>query len=77
MPKLWGRWQARARLKSRFKFFGDIITELRKVIWPSRSELLRLTLLVLAVCIVVAVILGVMDFGFGRLIRIILLAGSQ
>lgn len=55
---------------------GDTIAELRKVIWPSRGELLRLTIMVLAVCVVVALILGLADFGFGTLVRGVFLSGK-
>lgn len=65
------RWQ---RVRRRFGFFGDIIAELRKVTWPSRQELTRLTGLVLAVLIVFGLLLGLTDFGFSRLINAVFLA---
>ena len=55
--------------KSRFEFIGNIIAELKKVVWPTRQEAIRLTLMVLAVCIVIGIILGVVDFGFTKLVR--------
>ena len=57
------------RIRPRFRFFDDIISELKKVMWPSRQELVRLTLMVLAVCIAAAIVLGVADYGFGKLVR--------
>ena len=56
-------------LRSRFGFLGDIISELKKVMWPTREELVRLTLMVLGVCVVAAIVLGVMDYGFSELVR--------
>jgi preprotein translocase subunit SecE len=53
--------------KSRFSFFADVVTELRKAHWPTRQEALRLSILVLAVCIVVGAILGGFDLVFARL----------
>ena len=53
--------------RSRFRFFGDLVGELRKVHWPTRQETLRLSLLVIILCAIVGVILGVLDFGFTRL----------
>jgi len=53
---------------TRFRFFGDIIGELRKVVWPTRQEAIRLTLMVLAVCIVVGLIMFGVDYGFARLV---------
>jgi len=58
--------------KERFKFVSDIIAELRKVTWPSRAEALRLTGMVIAFTIVVAIILGVIDYGFSKLMNVIL-----
>ncbi len=57
----------------RFKFFGEIISELRKVVWLSRREAIYLTVLVLIVAGVAGVILGVLDYGFTRLVDEILL----
>jgi preprotein translocase subunit SecE len=53
--------------KSRFSFFPGVVAELRKAHWPTRQEALRLSILVLIVCIVVGAILGVLDLAFARL----------
>jgi preprotein translocase subunit SecE len=57
--------------KERFKFVSDIIAELRKVTWPSRGEALRLTSLVIAFTVAIAIILGVIDYGFSKLMNVI------
>ena len=56
------------RSGSRFRFIGETISELRKVVWLSRREALYLTGLVLIVAGIVGVILAVLDYGFTRLI---------
>ncbi|MQG01802.1 MAG: preprotein translocase subunit SecE [SAR202 cluster bacterium] len=48
-----------------FRFFGEVVGELRRVTWPSMNETLRLTLMVLAVSVVIGVVLGVADLIFG------------
>jgi preprotein translocase subunit SecE len=53
--------------RSRFSFFSEATEELKKVHWPTRQEALRLSLLVLAVCVIAGAILGALDFGFTRL----------
>jgi len=53
--------------KSRFSFFPEVVAELRKAHWPTRQEAVRLSILVLAVCIVVGIILGGLDWAFARL----------
>ena len=50
-----------------FKFVGEVISELKKVTWPSREEATRLTLLVLAVSISVGTALWIIDSIFTQL----------
>ena len=49
---------------SRFRFFGDVIAELKKVVWLSRREAVYLTILVLIVSLIAGLVLGVIDYGF-------------
>lgn len=53
----------------RFGFIGEIIAELKKVIWLSRREIAYLTVLVLIVCIVAGLVLGIIDLGFANLVN--------
>lgn len=62
--------------KSRFAFFKDFLDEMRKVTWPSRRETIRLTLMVIAVCAVVGLILGAIDYGFAELVAKVFLGGG-
>jgi len=59
----------------RFKFIGEIIAELKKVVWLSRREVLYLTGLVLLAAIVSGLFLGAFDFGFAQLVNKIFLGG--
>ena len=43
----------------------DIISELRKVTWPSRREVMNLTVVVLVVSLLLGMLLGLADLGFG------------
>ncbi|MEA3442885.1 MAG: preprotein translocase subunit SecE [Chloroflexota bacterium] len=61
--------------KPKFRFLSDAIGELKKAHWPTRQEALRLSLLVLAVCIIVGAILGGLDFGFTKLFTNVFLGG--
>ncbi len=47
-----------------FQFFGEVVSELKKVTWPSRQETIRLTLLVIAVSVAIGIVLGVLDLLF-------------
>lgn len=53
--------------KSRFSFFTEVVAELRKAHWPTRQEALRLSILVLLVCVILGAILGALDLAFTRL----------
>jgi len=62
--------------KSKLSFFSEVVEELRKARWPTRQEALRLSLLVLVVCIIVGAVLGALDYGFTRLFTALLLLGG-
>ena len=59
--------------KLRFKFLGETISELRKVVWPSRQEATYLTTIVIVVTVAVAFTMWVIDLGFSELLNVILL----
>ena len=62
--------------KRRFTFFSDIIGELKKVVWPTRQETMRLTLIVIGLCVVMGLILGAVDYGFSELVAKVFLGGK-
>jgi preprotein translocase subunit SecE len=45
------------------QFIREVRSELTKVVWPSRRETLRITFAVIAFSLVMAVFLGLVDFG--------------
>ena len=63
------------RIGSRFKFIGEIIAELKKVVWLTRRQVVYLTVLVLIISIIAGLILGAVDYGFTRLINELFLSG--
>ena len=65
-----------AKKRSRFAFIGEIISELRKVTWPSRRDTVRLTIMVIIVCGLVGLFLGALDYGFSELVAKVLLGGG-
>lgn len=52
-----------ARLR---RFVREVIAELRKVIWPTRNELVSYTIVVIVFVVIMAGIVALMDFLFGR-----------
>ena len=57
----------------RFQFIREVVSELRKVVWPTREEATRLTIMVIVVAGAVGVLLGVIDIGFSLLVRKVLI----
>ena len=54
------------------RYLRETRAELRKVTWPTREQATRLTLIVLAVTIVMAMLLGTIDYLFAALFRLII-----
>jgi preprotein translocase subunit SecE len=61
--------------RSRFRFIGEIIAELKKVVWLSKREAAYLTLLVLMVTVAVGIMLGAFDWGFTKIVDRFFLGG--
>jgi len=53
------------------RFWRETVGELRKVTWPTPLEAWKMTRLVLVVMIIMALILGVLDFAFSQLITLL------
>jgi preprotein translocase SecE subunit len=51
-----------------FNYIGEIINELKKVVWLNRREAAYLTGLVLLVTVIAGIVLGALDFGFSALV---------
>ena len=54
--------------RSRFRIFGDVFNELKKVTWLTRQETVYLTGIVLAVAVFMGIVLGLIDWGFSTLV---------
>ncbi len=51
-----------------FRYFSEIINELKKVVWLTRRETVYLSGMVLIVTVIAGLVLGVLDFGFSELV---------
>ncbi len=49
-------------------FYRQVIAELRKVVWPTRKELLTYTWVVIVFVTIVAIIVALLDLGFAKLV---------
>jgi len=54
------------------EFFGDVMSELKKVRWPNRKELTSYTIVVLVTVTLLALFFFVIDLGISRVIDLIL-----
>jgi preprotein translocase subunit SecE len=59
--------------RSRLRAIGEIINELKKVVWLSRREVIYLSTLVLVISVAAGLLLGAIDYGFTALVENIFL----
>lgn len=53
------------------KLYKEVRVELKKVIWPNRTQLINNTATVLIFCFIIGCIIWVSDLGFGELSKIV------
>ncbi len=51
------------------KYFKEVRDELRKVEWPKRQDVIRGTIVVIALSVILAILLGASDEGFSYLLQ--------
>ena len=49
-------------MKKLFKYINESRKELKKVVWPSKKEVTRHTILVIIISLVVAIFIGLSDY---------------
>ncbi len=55
-----------------FRFFKESGAELKKVVWPTKADVLSSIKVVLISTVIIAVILGLLDFGFTELFKAVM-----
>jgi preprotein translocase subunit SecE len=50
-------------------FFGNVVSEMRKVSWPKRKELTRYTVIVLSTVLFMTVFFAIVDLGISNVVR--------
>lgn len=58
------------------KYFKEVRAELRKVTWPSRAEVLRMSAIVMVVLAVSSAFMALVDYAFSWLMRLIITLGA-
>ncbi len=54
------------------EFLGEARAELKKVTWPTRKQTLASTGVVLVVVFVMAIFLGLVDYGLAKIVKVLL-----
>jgi preprotein translocase subunit SecE len=60
---------ASTMVRTSLQFLRESRTELKKVKWPTRKELLASTAVVIALVLVISLFLGLIDFGLIKIIK--------
>lgn len=58
------------------KYLREVRAEIRKVTWPSRQEVIRLSAIVLVVLVVMSSFMAIVDYLFSRLMQVIISLGA-
>ena len=54
------------------RYLKEVRAEIRKVTWPSRQEVLRLSAIVIVVLVVMSAFMAIIDYAFSWLMRLII-----
>lgn len=54
------------------QFLRETKAELKKVVWPSREDVVSSVIVVIISTILIAIVLGLLDFGFTQAFRAIM-----
>jgi preprotein translocase subunit SecE len=59
-------------MKSIVTFFSEVKSELSKVTWPKKDQVVRLTLIVFAVSGIIGLYVGGLDYLFTKVLTVVL-----
>lgn len=59
-------------MKKLVNFFKEVRAELKKVRWPNRQQLIKLTSVVVLVTVIVSLYIGALDLIFAKLMGILI-----
>ena len=70
-----GRTGIAKKATARFRFFGDVIAELRKVVWPTRQEAWNSTLVVIVTVVIFTILLFTFDVLLSQILKLVFGSG--
>jgi preprotein translocase subunit SecE len=65
-PRSTGGWGGRPA-----RFIRESVSEMRKVLWPSRNELVTYSIVVIIFVVIMVAIVAGLDIGFARLVLLL------
>lgn len=60
------------KISNLISFFREAKIELKKVTWPSKRDTLGSTYVVIVIVFLIAIFLGLVDFGLSRILKLLL-----
>lgn len=63
--------KAQAQQNGNGKFVREVRSELKKVVWPTKKELVNYTVAVFVAVILISVIIGIVDTVFAELFKLL------
>lgn len=68
-----GKAESKASLmrKKIVKYFRDVVSEVKKVSWPDRKELVNATIAAIVFIVIFAIVVGIVDLILGQLLKLI------
>ena len=54
------------------RFLRDYKSEVKKIVWPGKMDVIKNTLIVLVMCLLVGALIWLVDFGLGQLLNLVL-----
>ena len=63
--------KAQAQQNNNGKFVREVRSELKKVVWPTKKELVNYTVAVFIAVILISVIIGIVDTVFAELFKLL------
>ena len=63
--------KAQAQQNNNGKFVREVRSELKKVVWPTKKELVNYTIAVFVAVILISVIIGIVDTVFAELFKLL------
>ncbi len=50
-------------------FFGEVKSEMAKVTWPTKDQVIRLTAVVIVISLIVGIFVGLLDLSFTKIVE--------